>query len=343
LVFSLCFELHASEFFDEQPLFENLLKLEDSNGQTVLYHAIRSGDKDCVELLLFHNMSPVVSFRPGLVQRSACFCGFSTGTCVCQPSHNIFPFLIMSLDLSQLYRFICQKPPQSPRKAIGHLHSHAQGPTLSILEARGIYRILDTDLYTFSYDDSKKMWRRCMDNILFFHSPTKSKGDRPATEGDNPQFSNELQMHMSIHPLQHEHTHCSGSLQLFSSFKNAMTVFDKSEKDKALPGVPFVNVESVAKRFMFFAFSFFSNGSKTGFRDIIEEMNKLTTSTQEYLTHVKIGPLFQNKQLNNTSSALFVLANSMFNCGVALKMSHCTQARHQLFFEHDIRCVWHVQ
>lgn len=333
LIFSLCFELHASEFFEEQPLFENLLKLEDTNGQTVLYHAIRSGDKDCVELLLFHNMSPVVSFRPGFVRRSACLCGLSTGNCVCQPSHTIFPFLIMSLDLSQFYRLVCHKPPQSPKKAINHLQSHTQGPTLSILEARGIYRILDTDLYTFSADDSKKMWRRCMDNILFFHSPTKPNGNRPTTEDDAPQFANELQMHMSIYPLQNEHTHCSGSLQLFSSFKNAMKRFDKKKKDgkkeEALPGYPF-NVESVAQRFMFFAFCFFSNGSKMGFRDIIQEMSELTRSTQDYLTdhltYVKSMHLFQDYQLNNSSSALFVLANSMFNCGVALKMSHCTQA-----------------
>ena len=47
--------MYASEFFDEQPLFENLLKLEDSNGQNVLYHAIRSGDKVCVRLLLSQN------------------------------------------------------------------------------------------------------------------------------------------------------------------------------------------------------------------------------------------------------------------------------------------------
>ena len=118
-----------------------------------------------------------------------------------------------------------------------------------------------------------------------------------------------------------------------------MKRFDKKKKDgkkeEALPGYPF-NVESVAQRFMFFAFCFFSNGSKMGFRDIIQEMSELTRSTQDYLTdhltYVKSMHLFQDYQLNNSSSALFVLANSMFNCGVALKMSHCTQACYPFFF-----------
>jgi ankyrin repeat protein len=387
-IFSQCFELYASEFFEEQPLFEDLLGLEDANGQTVLYHAIRSGDKECVQLLLSHNISPIDRFESEKVQRLACFCGVSACRepqapnirgaknskvfCVCQPSHRLFPFLIMSLDLrpmlktssrpklntqSDTQRFSSSSFAQGhvlpdlppPRLLESFLSPPSHPPPLHHAEAYGNYRILDVDTYNFSADDSKRMWRRCRDNVVSFANPS-------AKDAISLQFGN--QMHLTLNSLDNNG---KGELQMHSSFKNARKEFEQFDannadaKGAAAVGDGCEGIAHATRRLMFFSFCFLSDGWKLqdGWSVSVEEVRHLAEFAAQRLDVEKqkwldlqiwdikeqLQPQLQQRRqrrfsiftqnsekLDEISSRMFMLANALFNCCVALKMSHCTQA-----------------
>lgn len=330
--------MYASEFFEEQQLFENLLKLEDSNGQNVLYHAIRSGDKKCVDLLLSHNISPVTTFDSKKVQRTPCICGASKCSnnqlpnsssnkqsnffCVCQPSQRLFAFLIMSLDLIQIMK-------TSSVKTDGLLASSLQLPRLETMDAflnnfesQGSYRILDTDVYSFSTEDSKKMWRRCIENISTFTPPQMS----PFQLGDR------THIHMSLKPLQSSDAKY-GSLHMESSFISAQKFWWDESKDESKP----LNISNdpamLIRRLMFCCFCFFSGKMRTDdwYEARIEEMNRcVDVALDACLAGQKPSVLVQNDQLDSFSSLLFMLANALFNCSVSLKMSLCTKVMRKL-------------
>jgi hypothetical protein len=331
--------MYASEFFDEQPLFENLLKLEDSNGQNVLYHAIRSGDKECVLLLLSHNMSPVSTFDSKNVQRTPCICGASNCSdvhlqnsssnkqsnffCVCQPSQRLFAFLMMSLDLTPIMK-------TSSVQTDGLLAASLQLPRLSTMDAflnnfetQGNYRILDTDVYSFSTEDSKKMWRRCIENIATFTPPQTS----------SVQFGDRTHIHMSLKPLQNTDAKY-GSLHMESSFISAHNFW----WDVSKPFNPSNDPALLIRRLMFCCFCFFSGKMHTDdwFQEKIKEMNRCIDITlNECLAVQKPSVLVQHDQLDSWSSLLFMLANSLFNCCVSLKMSLCTKVMLNLFSTHN--------
>jgi hypothetical protein len=325
--------MYASEFFDEQELFENLLKLEDSNGQNVLYHAIRSGDKECVLLLLSHNVSPVSTFDSKKVQRTACICGASHCSniqlqssssnkqsnffCVCQPSRRLFAFLMMSLDLTPIMK-------TSSVQCDGLLAASLQLPRLETMgsynfESQGSYRILDTDVYSFSTEDSKKMWRRCIENIATFTHPQTS----PVQSGDR------TYIHMSLKPLQNTDAEY-GSLHMESSFIRAHNVWWDASK----PFNPSNDPALLIRRLMFWCFCLFSGKMFTDdwFLEQIKDMNKcIYIALNECLALKKPSVLIQHDQLDSWSSVLFMLANSLFNCCVSLKMSLCTKVMLNLF------------
>ena len=364
-IFSLCFELYASEFFEEQSLFENLLKLEDLNGQTVLYHAIRSGEKECVQLLLSHNISPIDRFDSEKVQPSTCFCGVrdcgepatrtrgasnSRTFCVCQPSHRLFPFLIMSLDLRPIIQTSCRQtvspPPEMQRPSQGQLPPPNLCFFLSLLshaQAHGSYRMVDVDIYNISADDSKRMWRRCRDNIVSF-------ADTSAKDAGSLQFGN--QMHMSLNSLDNKG---KGALQMHSSFKIARKQFQLFQHRSVSPNANAADIAHIhdevapaIQRLMFFSFCLFSDGwqLETGWQAAIKEMRdyadvavqrlnyemKQWSDKRKMPSHTKCSIFAENSPtLDETSSLMFMFANSLFNCCVALKMSHCTQARFHHF------------
>jgi hypothetical protein len=310
--FSLCYELHFSEFFEEQPLFDNLLKLEDANGQTVLYHAIRSGDKDCVQAILSHGISPTSKFRSESVQRAPCMCRVhfddsdaasmsNMEDCACQPARNIFPFLIMSLDLKPFLKISSQQP------EVASQVSCVSEAALSSSDALGSYRILDVEMYNFSANDSKKMWQLCISNIELF--------------SDNAvQVQGHVYTQMSFNPLQHNSNMKKCSLEMHSSLLRARDNFyDKESKDGMVYKM---------RRLMFFAFKLLSDGVKGSgfFQDLSHFASSSLGFVRSQLETAANKPFFSvsNDHLDCTTSLMFMLANSLFNCCVALKMDRCT-------------------
>lgn len=322
-IFSLCYELNVSEFFDEQPLFDNLLKLEDANGQTVLYHAIRSGDKDCVQAVLSHNISPISKFQAHTVQRSTCVCvsisdsELATSSrardCLCQQSRNMFPFLIMSLDLHPIVR-MCSK-----EQAVSSQVSCLPSPTLSCSDALGEYRILDLDMYHYSADDSKRMWHRCVKNIEFF-----SNSENVST------IQGHIFTQMSVNPL-HQNTNRKRRCfwEMHSSFVCARDFFSK-ESIAASDGISYL-----IQKLMHFSFLFFSDGAtaNVNLQDVHEIADKSSEILKKQLQTDKPFFAVSGDELDGTSSLLFTLANSLFNCCVALKMSHSTKVGRKRFVQ----------
>jgi ankyrin repeat protein len=352
-IFSLCYELYVSEFFEEQELFDNLLKLEDSNGQTVLYHAIRSGDKDCIQALLSHNISPIDRFNAANVTRSTCVCDMGSlckpetpsdspiSTCFCQPSRSVFPFLIMSLDLHPILK-----------TCAGHQASFSQSSSppsferLSNSVALGEYRILDLDIFTASIEDSKGMWRRCIENIESFSHDN-------ANEKSAFQFEGRIYTQMCFNPIHNKGIGQKLCVEMHSSFINAKTRFSTGcySGPNSVPhnsSDMSVHLAFSIQRLMFFSFCLLSDGLNTDvtFHSIIQQMKEIAESVSETLAIYQPTNIFDTNacaasqpffsvsdgSLDVTSSLLFMLANSLFNGCVALKITHCTKVT--LFLSH---------
>jgi hypothetical protein len=204
---------------------------------------------------------------------------------------------------------------------------------LSDCEACGSYRLLDTDVHTFSVHDAKNMWHRCMGSIKSFSSHLF---EQAPLDYDN-------EVHMLFHHICSSASSSRRSLmqatvlearrQFFCENNNVALSFDAD--DAAFR----IAVSLAIRRLMYFAFCLATDGYDTHMNldCMIQEMRQLASySTQLNLEqHLwrqtaakKSFSIFGSfEELNCIWSLVFMLANALFNCCVALKLSLCTQVK----------------
>jgi hypothetical protein len=191
---------------------------------------------------------------------------------------------------------------------------------LSDLEAQGSYRILDHDAHVFSTNDSKRMWQRCMQNIMAF--AFSSDQEKAENEKSSFQFGGRIHAHMSLKPLHHKDIKIN-SPQMHTSFKNAMEIWTGNQTNAHAADVHGIAMK--IRRLMLCSFRLLSQEINTDvwFLQQFEEIDSCIASCMGWLGHNSFS--IQKKHINEHSSLMFMLANAFFNCGVALKLSLCTK------------------
>jgi hypothetical protein len=191
---------------------------------------------------------------------------------------------------------------------------------LSDLEAQGSYRILDHDAHVLSTNDAKRMWQRCMQNIMAF--AFSSDQEKMDNEKSSFQFGGRIHAHMSLRPLQHKDIKIS-SPQMHTSFKNAMERWTENHTNPHAADVHGIAMK--IRRLMLCSFRLLSQEINTDvwFLQQFEEIDSCITSSKGWLGQNSFS--FQRNHIDAHSSLMFMLANAFYNCGVALKLSLCTQ------------------